>query len=146
MYKGVKVRLKVLQAVSEGFLILYFWSCVERVWNFVVSKNATVVLLHRLNFRSFSIYRWFCLFPGRNVACSYFLLYASVPSIMKPLRDETDLVLSKPSVSGKDLEKISYFFNTCGGISFKQGFCFAVFFQMWLVVLLAPSEAGIFTL
>ena len=95
VYKGVKVRLKVLQAVSEGFLILYFWSCVERVWNFVVSKNATVVLLHRLNFRSFSIYRWFCLFPGRNVACSYFLLYAY----------ETDLVLSKTECERKRFRK-----------------------------------------
>ena len=108
VYKGVKVRLKskfvVLWAVSEGFLILYFWSCVERVWNFVVSKNATVVLLHRLNFRSFSIYRWFCLFPGRNVGCSYFLLYASVP-IMKPLRDETDLVLSKTECERKRFRK-----------------------------------------
>ena len=104
VYKGVKVRLKVLQAVSEGFLILYFWSCVERVWNFVVSKNATVVLLHRLNFRSFSIYRWFCLFPGRNVGCSDFLIYASVP-IMKPLRDETDLVLSKTECEWKRFRK-----------------------------------------
>ena len=104
MYKGVKVRLKVLQAVSEGFLILYFWSCVERVWNFVVSKNATVVLLHRLNFRSFSVYRWFCLFPGRSVGCSYFLLYASVP-IMKPLRDATDLELSRTECEGKRFRK-----------------------------------------
>ena len=39
-----------------------------------------------------------------------------------------------------DVEEIYYFLNTCWGIFFKQGFPFVLFFQMWPLVLLAPSE------
>lgn len=52
----------------------------------------------------------------------------------------------KPSARGKDFKEITYFFNTSGGIFFKQGFCFVVFFRCGYSGFTCPLGAGIFTL
>ena len=109
---------------------------------FLSQKKAAVVLLHRLN-----CYCGFCLlFPGRNGRYSYFVLCALV-LIMKPLRHETDLVLSNTEWEGKIFRRDNLlFFNTCGGISFKQGFWFVAFFSDVASGLTCPLGSGIFTL
>ena len=71
-------------------------------------------------------------FIPRNVRHNVFLLYAPVP-IVKTIAGWN---WSREN----DVEEISYFLNTCWGIFFKQGFPFVFFFQMWPLVLLAPSE------
>ena len=72
------------------------------------------------------------LFIFRKVGQNVFLLYAPVPII--------ETVAGWNWSRENDVEEISYFLNTCWGIFFKQGFPFVFFFQMWPMVLLAPSE------
>ena len=158
-------RESVVEIKVCGFRIanVCFWSCIERLWKFTVSKKAAVVL-HRLNLllalqaKCWSDSRRVTIFPQsmlssraispssavmletkssylfipRNVRHNVFLLYAPVPIIK--------------TIAGwnwsreNDVEEISYFLNTCWGIFFKQNFPFVLFFQMWPLVLLAPSK------
>ena len=145
---------------------VYFWSCVERLWKFTVSKKSrrptaqaelsfifnlllalqakcwsdrgrvTIFPQSMLKFPRYStvattsaIYAWFSGMFGTMFLICFMHRYSDYKTI-------AGWNWSREN----DVEEIYYFLNTCWGIFFKQGFPFVLFFQMWPLVLLAPSE------
>ena len=145
---------------------VYFWSCVERLWKFTVFKKSRrptaqaelsfiFNLLLALQAKCWSDRGRVTIFPQRMLKFPRYSTVATTSAIYAWFSGMFGTMFlicfmhrygDYKTIAGwnwsreNDVEEIYYFLNTCWGIFFKQGFPFALFFQMWPLVLPAPSE------